>query len=488
MFRNLKFLWHLKNKRYVFALAAIHDDCQFWQSKRILAMYDLNMYWSLRNINDTPPEWRCKLAVKVAKVACGDISLTPDLLAKFKNEFAEIYQRVELAKNLASYSPAFSLSLLDDVDNYPLDLYAALQLRVGLSKRAISTLAQIDYSSIVSSPDILLLQNNAFRETPKISLNRLNAYYTHFGLSPVALADIASPLSPCNVITSIPSSTHTGPLISILMTTYNTGRRVENAVISLLNQTYRSFELIIVDDASTDDTLFRLQRLALKDTRIKIISLPQNVGTYAAKRIGLIHAKGEFVTCHDSDDWSHPEKLFRQISPLLLNPKLICSISDWVRLQDNGIFYARAVYPLKRLNPSSLLFRRADVLQKAGVWDCVKTGADSEFIARLKLIFGASSIHRIKLPLTLGSHRTDSLMNSSTTGYTSQGISLDRQKYWDSWSRWHIQALRNKESLYIGNSDFTNKNRPFSAPDSILVETNAIKAALRSAHVNFTSI
>ncbi|WP_306234750.1 glycosyltransferase family 2 protein, partial [Escherichia coli] len=341
---------------------------------------------------------------------------------------------------------------------------------------------------IVYSPDILLLQNNAFRETAEISLNRLNEYYKYFGLSPVALADNSSPLSPCNIITLVPYPVQTGPLVSILMTTYNTGRRVENAVISLLNQTYRSFELIIVDDASTDDTLFRLQRLALKDTRIKIISLPQNVGTYAAKRIGLIQAKGEFVTCHDSDDWSHPEKLFRQISPLLLNHKLICSISDWVRLQDNGIFYARAVYPLKRLNPSSLLFRRADVLQKAGVWDCVKTGADSEFIARLKLIFGASSIHRIKLPLTLGSHRTDSLMNSPTTGYTSQGISPDRQKYWDSWSRWHIQALRNKESLYIGNSDFTNKNRPFSAPDSILVDTNAIKTALQSAHVNFTSI
>ncbi|CDK49458.1 Glycosyltransferase [Escherichia coli IS1] len=367
-------------------------------------------------------------------------------------------------------------------------MYTALQLRIGLTQKAISTLAQIDASDIVYSPDILLLQNNAFRETAEISLNRLNEYYKYFGLSPVALTDNSSPLSPCNIITSIPYPAQTGPLISILMTTYNTGRRVENAVISLLNQTYRSFELIIVDDASTDDTLFRLQRLALKDTRIKIISLPQNVGTYAAKRIGLIQAKGEFVTCHDSDDWSHPEKLFRQISPLLLNPKLICSISDWVRLQDNGIFYARAVYPLKRLNPSSLLFRRADVLQKAGVWDCVKTGADSEFIARLKLIFGDSTVHRIKLPLTLGSHRTDSLMNSPTTGYTSQGISPDRQKYWDSWSRWHIQALRNKESLYIGNSDFTNKNRPFSAPDSILVDTNAIKTALQSAHVNFTSI
>ncbi|MCV5707289.1 glycosyltransferase family 2 protein, partial [Escherichia coli] len=85
---------------------------------------------------------------------------------------------------------------------------------------AISTLAQIDVSDIVYSPDILLLQNNAFRETAEISLNRLNEYYKHFGLSPLALADNSSPLSPCNIITLVPYSVQTGPLVSILMTTY----------------------------------------------------------------------------------------------------------------------------------------------------------------------------------------------------------------------------------------------------------------------------
>ena len=239
MFNNLKFLWLLKKSRYVHALAAIQDDCRFWQSKRILAMYRLNMYWSLHNLTDTPSDWRCKLAIKIAKIACGDISLTPELLMEFKDEFTDTHQKVELAKTLASYSPTFSLSLLDNVDNCPLDLYTALQLRIGLTQKAISTLAQIDASDIVYSPDILLLQNNAFRETAEISLNRLNEYYKYFGLYPVALTDNSSPLSPCNIITSIPYPAQTGPLISILMTTYNTGRRVENAVISLLNQTYR---------------------------------------------------------------------------------------------------------------------------------------------------------------------------------------------------------------------------------------------------------
>ncbi|HFL9495456.1 TPA: glycosyltransferase family 2 protein, partial [Escherichia coli] len=119
------------------------------------------MYWSLHNLTDTPPDWRCKLAIKIAKIACGDISLTPELLMEFKDEYTETHQKVELAKTLASYSPEFSLSLLDNADNCPLDLYTALQLRIGLTQKAISTLAQIDVSDIVYSPDILLLQNNA---------------------------------------------------------------------------------------------------------------------------------------------------------------------------------------------------------------------------------------------------------------------------------------------------------------------------------------
>lgn len=98
MFNNLKFLWLLKKSRYVHALAAIQDDCRFWQSKRILAMYRLNMYWSLHNLTDTPSDWRCKLAIKIAKIACGDISLTPELLMEFKDEFTDTHQKVELAK------------------------------------------------------------------------------------------------------------------------------------------------------------------------------------------------------------------------------------------------------------------------------------------------------------------------------------------------------------------------------------------------------
>src|SRR5690606_36601102 len=135
---------------------------------------------------------------------------------------------------------------------------------------------------------------------------------------------------------------------------------------------------------SQDCTRELLEDLVARDSRIKLIALPQNIGTYAAKLIGLQHATGEFVTCHDSNDWSHPQKIERQVRPLLDNPWLVCTTSCWIRITDDGQFYSRLGPPFMRLNPSSPLFRRELVLQHAGAWDVVPTGADSEFLARIK--------------------------------------------------------------------------------------------------------
>src|SRR5688572_25469083 len=100
------------------------------------------------------------------------------------------------------------------------------------------------------------------------------------------------------------------------MTTFNTSSRVEAAIASVLGQSWRNLELIVVDDASQDDTHKRVQSLAARDARLRFIRLPRNAGTYVAKHVGLQHALGEFVTCHDSDDWSHPCRIERQLAPL----------------------------------------------------------------------------------------------------------------------------------------------------------------------------
>lgn len=102
-----------------------------------------------------------------------------------------------------------------------------------------------------------------------------------------------------------------------------------------------------------------------------------------------------------------------------------------------------------RPNPSSLLFRRDRVLREVGAWDCARTGADSEFNARLELVFGSQSVRKIRQVLALGSHRPDSLMCSTDTGYAATGASPQRLAYWEAWSHWHLLTLSEGKLPFI---------------------------------------
>ncbi len=276
-------------------------------------------------------------------------------------------------------------------------------------------------------------------------------------------------------------ATSDGPLVSVLMTTYQTGIRADVAIRSVLEQSYRNIELIVVDDASQDNTPQVVQDWVKRDDRVKYIRLGRNGGTYVAKNIGLRHARGDFVTCHDSDDWSHPLKIERQVRPLLENARLVATTSHWIRMQDDGFYYARPVHPLMRINPSSPLFRRELVLSRAGIWDGVRTGADSEFLARLRLVFGRSAVRRVVQPLTLGSHRPDSLMTASSTGYSDTGISPQRLAYWEAWSHWHIETLRRRDKPRLpADIEAMAGNRPFAVPAEIAMLAPDVVACLES--------
>jgi hypothetical protein len=196
----------------------------------------------------------------------------------------------------------------------------------------------------------------------------------------------------------------------------------------------------------------------------------------------LRRAAGEFITCHDSDDWSHPMRIERQVRPLLEDAKLVFTTSLWVRMQDDGIYYARPVHPLMRLNPASPMFRKDTVLQHAGGWDTVRTGADSEFMARLKLVFGHKAMHRVAQPLAFGAHRADSLMTAADTGYSTSGMSPTRLAYWESWTYFHISELRAGRKPHLP-VDLLAKRR-FAAPDTIAVPQRDIEKCLDSKKIS----
>lgn len=112
----------------------------------------------------------------------------------------------------------------------------------------------------------------------------------------------------------------------------------------------------------------------------------------------------------------------------------------------------------------------------------MRTGADSEFLARLKLVFGAKAVRKVGQPLTLGSHRPDSLMTASATGYCEAGMSPQRLAYWEAWNRWHIETLaRRRKPFMPADACAAVRHRPFDVPESLRVPPEDVEACLEAA-------
>jgi len=92
------------------------------------------------------------------------------------------------------------------------------------------------------------------------------------------------------------------PLVSIVMPTYNCAKYIEESVVSVIKQTYTNWELIIIDDCSTDNTEDIVKRYCEKDNRIKYFRLDVNSGAAIARNEGIKCAKGRYIAFLDSDD------------------------------------------------------------------------------------------------------------------------------------------------------------------------------------------
>lgn len=108
------------------------------------------------------------------------------------------------------------------------------------------------------------------------------------------------------------------PLISVIMPVYNADKFIANAIESILKQTLMNFELIIINDGSTDHSQQIILRY--KDKRIRYVQHTKNLGLIVSLNEGLRFARGEFIARLDADDIAHPQRLFRQVQFLLRHP------------------------------------------------------------------------------------------------------------------------------------------------------------------------
>ena len=107
---------------------------------------------------------------------------------------------------------------------------------------------------------------------------------------------------------------NTTPLVSIILPCYNAQLFLNKAIDSILKQTYNNFELICIDDCSTDKTAEILKYYESLDSRIKVYTNKKNLKIAETLNIGLQHAKGKYIARMDADDISIPNRIELQVS------------------------------------------------------------------------------------------------------------------------------------------------------------------------------
>jgi len=122
------------------------------------------------------------------------------------------------------------------------------------------------------------------------------------------------------------------PLVSVLICSYNAAKFIQSTILSVLNQSYPNLELLILDNASTDDRVAIVKQLTQRDKRVKVITSDKNLGPYKGLNFLLEKAKGSYIAINDHDDIWHPDKLAVQVDFLEKNLQYVgcgTAIVNW---------------------------------------------------------------------------------------------------------------------------------------------------------------
>ena len=145
---------------------------------------------------------------------------------------------------------------------------------------------------------------------------------------------------------TLPNPLMITPMISTIIATYNRSSLLPLAVNSILSQTYQDFEIIIVDDASTDDTRNVIEDFKKSDARISSYHLQENRGPGFARNLGISHARGKYIAIMDDDDLSHQERFARQVAFLEAHPDIMIVGTFIQKIDQCGNNIGEIHYPL----------------------------------------------------------------------------------------------------------------------------------------------
>jgi len=169
------------------------------------------------------------------------------------------------------------------------------------------------------------------------------------------------------------------PEVSVVIPTFNRARKVVRAISSVLDQTFTNYEIIVVDDGSSDETSHSLAQFN-HTSKITCLSHPINLGVSAARNIGILASRAPLLAFLDSDDYWLPEKLEVQVRFFRQNPKAVaCQTEElWIRKgrrinprkkhrKPSGYIFESSL-KLCLVSPSAVMLKRS-LLDKVGLFD-----------------------------------------------------------------------------------------------------------------------
>lgn len=284
----------------------------------------------------------------------------------------------------------------------------------------------------------------------------INAALERTGIPPVEIGDGPTPYDALRM--RGPVSPVDGPKVSVIIAAWRCADTLPTALRSLGEQSWRNLEILVIDDASGDETPQVAHQWAARDPRIRVFVQQENGGAYIARNRALSEATGEFVTLHDADDWAHPERIERQVRLLLDSPTTPACLSRQVRMSTDlcvnrmtgsGIFLIE--------NTSSLLFRRAPVVEALGAWDTTRFAADNEFIRRIRHVFGPGSVSLMGIgPLAFQRNTEGSAVSDSHTGIAGFPYGVRRE--------YRIAQSEFLKTATLEQLRYDGKTRPYPVP------------------------
>jgi glycosyltransferase involved in cell wall biosynthesis len=235
------------------------------------------------------------------------------------------------------------------------------------------------------------------------------------------------------------------PLVSAIVPTHNRAALVVRAVQSIMAQTYRNLEIIVVDDASTDDTRTAIERLG--DTRIRYVRHDTNKGGSAARNTGIRHARGTYIAFLDDDDEWEPRKTEEQVAALQHHDVVLCtSASEHAGAMELGFGETITLEELRHgrctAGGTAVLMAKADVLEETMFDESLPRYQDWDLFIRIGLKHEIAYLNKPLVRYNEGAHGriTNSILGLPAAKMEQQFRMLGkhRQFFGEKWFRRHM--------------------------------------------------